>query len=71
MSVEDNDDNAGTATRPNPGSDKAIALGCRCAVLDNHHGRYPCMGYDDETGEALWSTTENCPLHGRQPSRSS
>lgn len=24
---------------PNPGSDEAIAAGCRCPVLDNAHGR--------------------------------
>jgi len=23
---------------PNPGSDKALARGCTCAVLDNAHG---------------------------------
>lgn len=29
---------------PNPGSDEAVAMGCRCAVLDNGHGRQPYMG---------------------------
>ena len=23
---------------PNPGSDEALAMGCLCAVMDNHYG---------------------------------
>jgi len=24
---------------PNPGTEEALALGCKCPVLDNNHGR--------------------------------
>lgn len=27
--------------KPNPGSDEARAAGCKCAVLDNNHGKFP------------------------------
>ena len=52
---------------PNPGSDEAAALGCRCPVLDNGHGRYPYRGYDEVTGEALWVIMADCPLHAAGP----
>jgi hypothetical protein len=48
---------------PNPGSDEARALGCRCPVLDNNRGRYPYRGYDEATGGALWVIMADCPLH--------
>ena len=38
----------------NPGSDKAIELGCTCPVLDNGHGR----------GSGPFWKTVDCPLHG-------
>ena len=34
---------------PNPGSDAAIARGCTCPVLDNHHG----MGMGETSGSPL------------------
>jgi len=37
----------------NPGSDKAIELGCTCPVLDNNHGR----------GSGPWWYSESCPYH--------
>jgi hypothetical protein len=43
--------------KPNPGSDAARAMGCRCAVLDNNHGKWapwPPNG---------WWITEGCPVH--------
>lgn len=43
---------------PSPGSDKALAGGCRCPVLDNAHGR----GYFAGTGFVI---VEDCPLHGK------
>lgn len=43
---------------PNPGSDKALNLGCRCAVLCNGHGR----GYMGLVGIFVMSV--DCPLHG-------
>lgn len=41
---------------PNPGSDQALSVGCRCPVLDNAHGRggNPC---------GFWIAA-NCPVHG-------
>ncbi len=49
---------------PNPGSDEARALGCRCPVLDNAHGRgFPWGGHDP----SFWIRAD-CPLHGRQSS---
>lgn len=44
---------------PNPGSDEAIKQGCKCAVLDNHHGQ----GFFMAGAFQFW-ITEDCPLHG-------
>lgn len=43
---------------PNPGSNEAVAAGCVCPVLDNHHGKG--MPYPD--GPAFY-VNENCKLH--------
>jgi hypothetical protein len=43
---------------PNPGSDEAIRLGCRCPVMDNEYGR----GYMGVEGVFVYS--ENCSIHG-------
>jgi hypothetical protein len=43
--------------RPNPGSDEALAQGCKCAVLDNNHGRQAPWPPDG------WWITEGCPVH--------
>lgn len=43
------------AAPPPPGSDAALALGCRCPVLDNAHGR----GVEGR----FWMSAD-CPLHG-------
>ncbi len=40
-------------SKPNPGSDAAIAMSCRCPVLDNHHGR----------GSGPWWISGDCPVH--------
>lgn len=45
---------------PNPGSDEAIWLGCRCAVLDNGYGKGSMWGPDK-----FW-ITKGCPLHYRK-----
>ncbi len=42
----------------NPGSDEAIKAGCKCPILDNHHGK----GIRDG-GVSFWIVDE-CPLHG-------
>lgn len=47
-------------TVPNPGSDEAIEMGCRCAVLDNRHG---LGAYNVEDG-VFWISGD-CPLHGK------
>lgn len=45
---------------PAPGSDEAIALGCRCPVLDNGKGR----GYHGQPGVFVY--TEGCPVHDQK-----
>lgn len=44
--------------KPNPGSDAAIALGCKCPVLDNARG----MGHMGQPG--VFVRNQDCPLHG-------
>lgn len=47
---------------PNPGSEEALDMGCRCPVLDNHHGRgFPWGGIDP----SFW-ISELCPIHGQE-----
>ena len=46
-------------TAPNPGSQAALNLGCRCPVLDNNYGRIAPWG------EFGWWINGDCPLHGR------
>jgi hypothetical protein len=48
-------------TPPNPGSDEALAQGCRCPVLDNNHGLHAPWHGD-------WWVRSDCPLHGFEPS---
>lgn len=47
-----------TTETPTPGSDAALALGCRCAVLDNAHGR----GYMGVPGQYV--INQRCGVHG-------
>jgi hypothetical protein len=47
--------------KPNPGSDEAIAQGCKCPVIDNHHGKGVPMG---KNGAPLFWVSEKCPMHG-------
>ena len=42
---------------PNPGSDKALAAGCRCPVLDNAHGKGSMYGPG-----TFWYSAD-CPVH--------
>lgn len=44
---------------PNPGSAEALALGCRCPVLDNGHGKGSGWGLG-----AFW-ISDACELHRR------
>ena len=48
----------------NPGSDEAIAAGCRCPCLDNGHGRGYLGGVKDDQGQTVFVISENCPIHG-------
>lgn len=41
---------------PNPGSDEAVARGCKCPIMDNNHGKW-VPWYGD------WIISENCRLH--------
>lgn len=43
---------------PNPGSPEAVARGCTCPVIDNHHGR----GVPASDGPWFWHTV-GCPVH--------
>lgn len=45
---------------PNPGSDAAIAIGCKCPVMDNGRGR----GYMGLAGLFVYSGA--CPVHGKK-----
>ncbi len=42
---------------PNPGTEEALALGCKCPVLDNNHGR-GCPGLP---GHFFYN--EDCEVH--------
>lgn len=44
-------------TIPNPGSDEALKLGCRCPVLDNNHGMWAPWPPDG------WWVTQSCKMH--------
>lgn len=43
-------------TPPPPGSDEALALGCRCPVLDNGHGK-------GMLGLGMYILAAGCPVH--------
>lgn len=45
--------------QPNPGSVKAVEMGCRCAIIDNHFGK----GIPTKKGRMFWINI-SCPLHG-------
>jgi hypothetical protein len=56
-------------TVPNPGSDAALDLGCKCPVLDNGHGRgfpYPRTDGRDPNEFPSFYVNESCPLHGTE-----
>jgi hypothetical protein len=43
--------------KPNPGCDRALDMGCTCAVLDNNRGLRAPMPPDQ------WWITVGCPVH--------
>ena len=47
-----------------PGSASAIAIGCRCAGMDNARGRGYLGGVKDADGNTLYVISADCPLHG-------
>lgn len=49
-------------TDATPGSDEAIKAGCRCPVLDNHHG----AGLYALNGRPVFLMVESCKLHWRK-----
>lgn len=50
----------------NPGSKEAIAKGCTCPVMDNHHGQgIPWRDKDGTTKTSFWIDGE-CQLHGHK-----
>jgi hypothetical protein len=48
-------------TKPSPGSDEAIAQGCKCPVLDNGHGKGSGRAIDGRP-VVFWINVE-CPIH--------
>lgn len=54
---------AASEQTPPPGSDAALAQGCRCPVMDNAHG----AGIPGLTGDGtpLYWISAACPLHGQ------
>lgn len=49
---------------PNPGSTAARELGCRCPVVDNHHGAG--SGRRGHDGKPLFWVSETCPVHAKE-----
>lgn len=45
---------------PRPGSADALAQGCRCPVIDNHHGK----GAYGDGAKYGWIKHGDCPMHG-------
>lgn len=45
-----------------PGSPGAVADGCTCPVMDNHHGQG--SGFLDGEGNPVFWFDSRCPLHG-------
>ena len=48
-------------TKPPPGSDEAVKMGCTCPRLDNCWGKHPDPYFEG------WVVTEDCPVHGKPP----
>jgi len=49
-----------TVNSPLPGSDEAIAAGCSCAIMDNHHG----AGAYEVNGRPVYWVSGSCAIHG-------
>lgn len=51
-------------TKPNPGSEDARKLGCRCPIIDNGHGKG--SRYRDDNGKQTFVINTRCPVHKPQ-----
>lgn len=58
-------------TVPDPGTAKAIALGCSCPIIDNGYGKGWMGGVKDENGDPVFVYTVGCKLHCHEISRRS
>lgn len=52
--------------KPNPGSNEARAIGCKCPLIDNAHGRGYMGGVTDENGYVVFVINCDCPVHGER-----
>lgn len=59
-----------TPELPTPGSPEAVAHGCLCPALDNHHGLGINIDPYVQPGERKFWVSGNCPLHGSKESDS-
>jgi len=50
----------------NPGSREAIAAGCTCPVLDNHHGQGIAK---DPDGNLIFWYSMDCKIHNPQSTK--
>lgn len=53
-----------TTDTPPPGSDDAVALGCRCPIRDNGRGTGAYGGTVRVDGKPIYWQDSDCPLHG-------
>jgi hypothetical protein len=51
---------------PNPGSERAIELGCKCPVMDNGHGTGYLGGVRNEEGNVVFVYSDKCMLHRKE-----
>lgn len=49
-----------TTNKPNPGSDEAVELGCKCPVMDNRRGK---GAYFDAFGMPVFWYSDDCAVH--------
>lgn len=59
-----------TTTKPLPGSDEAVRMGCKCPVRENHNGLGAWGGGPTGATEPRFWVRETCPVHGRKRPRS-
>jgi hypothetical protein len=52
------DGESSVASKLNPGSDEAVAAGCKCPVLDNR------SGWGSSYGKGKFWMNADCPIHG-------